>query len=137
MKSIHSDFEKTLLSYQNNILKLKKTYPLDYVVHIPDEINQEHYYDFPDAHLIRLNILKNVIFRRMIEIRVLKKKPKLSDILRLTKMRDMTNPKVKEEIKRRLLSLYDEGNQRNEKVEDKNYERLMSSFDRLNKVLNA
>lgn len=53
-------------------------------------------------------------------------------------MKDMSNPKVKEEVKRRLLNLYEEGPQKNgDKVEDKNYDRLVSSFDRLNKVLNA
>jgi hypothetical protein len=47
--------------------------------------------------------------RRIIEIRVLKKKPKLNDILKMIKDKDMTNPKVRDDIKRKILALYDEG----------------------------
>jgi len=137
VKSTHIDFEKNLLSYQNNILKQKKTYPLDFRVNIPYELKIQNYFEQTEDHIKRQNLLKNVVFRRIIELRVLKRKPKLADILRLMKMRDMTNPKVREEFKRKLLNLYDEGSQKNEKMEDKNYDRLMGNFDRLNKVLTA
>jgi len=137
VKATHPDFEKNLLSYQNNILKQKKTYPLDYLVNVPAELKVANYFDLSEDAIKRQIILKNVVFRRIIEIRILKRKPKLSDILKLMKMRDMTNPKVREEFKRKLLNLYDENNNKHEKMEDKNYDRLMSNFDRLNKVLTA
>ena len=74
--------------------------------------------------------------RRIIEIRLFKKRPKLSDIMKIMKRRDMTDPKVKEEFKRKILSLYDETS-KNHDVDDPKYDKLMSNFDRLQKVLNA
>ncbi len=109
IKQTHPDFEKNLLSYQNNILKQKKTYPLDFFVSVPKELRVLSYNDHSDNYFKRQNILKNVVFRRIIEIRILKRKPKLSDILHLMKLRDMSNPKVREEFKRKLLNLYEEG----------------------------
>jgi len=41
IKFSHPDFEKKLLSYQNNILKLKKTFPLDYIMNLPKEFRVE------------------------------------------------------------------------------------------------
>ena len=52
------------------------------------------------------------------------------------KQKDMSNPKVRDEFKKKLLVLYD-GQHKGEKLEDKNYDKLMSNFDRLNKVLSA
>lgn len=56
----------------------------------------------------RENIFKNVIMRRINEIRMIKKKPKLTDMLKMMKDKDLSDPKVKEDFKRRLLALYDE-----------------------------
>lgn len=46
--------------------------------------------------------------RRIIEIRILKKKPRLNNILKMLKGKDLKDPKVKEDFKRKILALYDE-----------------------------
>jgi hypothetical protein len=46
--------------------------------------------------------------RRIIEIRIIKKKPRLTDILRIMKTKDLSNPKTKEDFKRKILALYDD-----------------------------
>lgn len=46
--------------------------------------------------------------RRVIEIRIIKKKPKLTDVLKMMKGKNLSDPKVKEDFKRRLFALYDE-----------------------------
>jgi hypothetical protein len=38
IKSQHADFEKSIMSYQHNILKMKETFPLDYVMNMPQEL---------------------------------------------------------------------------------------------------
>ena len=58
--------------------------------------------------LARRNIIKNIVIRRIIEIRIHKRKPKLNDILKLMKQRDLTNPKARDEFKKRFLALYDD-----------------------------
>jgi hypothetical protein len=59
----------------------------------------------------RENTFKNVIMRRIIEIRQIKRKPKLTDMLKMMKGKDLSDPKVKEDFKRRLLALYDGSDQ--------------------------
>ena len=74
--------------------------------------------------------------RRIIEIRMIKKKPKLTDLLRMMKGKDLSDPKVKNDFKRKILALYDESGQ-NEPEEDLKYDKLMANFDRIQKVLSA
>lgn len=139
IKLTHPDFEKKLMFYQNNILKMKKTFPLDYVVHVPEEMKPNK--DDPKFKvevMQRQNIFKNVVFRRIIEVRMMKKKPKLSDIMKLMKQKDLSNPKTREDFKKKILSLYDDESQKkNDRVEDPKYDKLMSNFDRIQKVVNA
>lgn len=47
--------------------------------------------------------------RRVNEIRLIKRKPRLTDMLKMMKGKDLSDPKVKADFKRRLLALYDEG----------------------------
>lgn len=68
----------------------------------------------------RENFMKNFVMRRLIDIRIQKRKPKLSDIMKLTRALDMSNPKVKEDFKKRFLALYEGDDNKNEdtKVND-------------------
>ena len=52
------------------------------------------------------------------------------------KGKDLSNPKVKEDVKKRLLALYDESEAVPNET-DLKYEKLMSNFDRIQKVLSA
>mmetsp|Transcript_3429 Transcript_3429/g.2416 ORF Transcript_3429/g.2416 Transcript_3429/m.2416 type:complete len:95 (+) Transcript_3429:433-717(+) len=81
--------------------------------------------------LNRENILKNVVMRRIIEVRIQKKKPKLSDVLKIMKQKDLTNPKVREDFKKKFLALYDPESSKNMKVEDVKYDKLKNTFDRI------
>jgi hypothetical protein len=74
--------------------------------------------------------------RRIIEIRIIKKKPRLTDILRIMKTKDLSNPKTKEDFKRKILALYDD-DVKPEPEQDVKYEKLMSNFDRMQKVISA
>ena len=78
VKKDHLDFERKLGFYQNEILKRKLTFPLDYIMNLPTEyrdnlISQEE----QEGIWRRENIFKNVVMRRLLEIRREKKKPKL------------------------------------------------------------
>lgn len=74
--------------------------------------------------------------RRICEIRIIKKKPRLSDILRIMKSKDLSNPKVKEDFKNKILALYDDS-VKPQAEQDIKYEKLMSNFDRMQKVIVA
>lgn len=83
-------------------MKKKHTYPLDYLLNWPEE----HIHlplMFPKWK--RQNIIKNVVFRRIIENRIYKKKPRLSRILKFEE--STTDPKQrKKKLKNKLLLLY-------------------------------
>jgi hypothetical protein len=68
--------------------------------------------------------------RRINEIRMAKKKPRLTDILKQMKGKDLQDPKAKEDFKKKILALYDNEHQKVVEVDTK-YEKLMGSFDRI------
>jgi CRP-like cAMP-binding protein len=122
----HDDFKRKMLSYQNQILKFEKAYPLDYLVNVPKEFQEDKIYS-EDA-LKRDNAFKNAIMRRVIEIRFEKQKPKLSDLLKMFKGKD------KEELRKKMFVLYER--QEND-GENSKYTILMTLFDRVHKVLGS
>lgn len=54
------------------------------------------------------NLFKNVIMRRLIEIRNDKKKPKFRDIFKMFKGKDISKPDVKDQIRKRIVALYED-----------------------------
>lgn len=87
-------FKKDMLIFQDVILQKNKKYPLDYIVSIP-EIQKDRRIS-SDTHeqiLKRRNTLKNVVFRRLLEIREINKKPKLGQLLAM--FRNNSDPDAK------------------------------------------
>jgi len=116
-------------------------FPLDYIMNLPSEMRDEQDPKKQEGIWMRENIFKNVIMRRVIEIRQQKMKPKLGDILKLFRgslkgksVKD--DPKAKEELRNKLIALYDDS-QADHQEDDVKYNRLMSNFDRIQKVLSA
>jgi len=70
-------------------------------------------------------------------VRIQKKKPKLSDVLKIMREKDLSNPKVREDFKKKFLALYDPEMQKNVKVEDVKYDKLKNTFDRIQKVVGS
>lgn len=73
-------FHTKVLGFHQKILRQEKKYPLDYIMQVPKTVST---IDEGQAH--RENRLKNVVMRIVIEIRDRKKKPKLSDFLKVYK----------------------------------------------------
>jgi hypothetical protein len=90
------------------MLKLKKTFPLDYIMDLPNDLRDEKDPAKQEGIWRRENIFKNVIMRRIDEIRQVKKKPKFTDLLKQMKGRDLTDPKNKADFKKKVLALYDD-----------------------------
>jgi hypothetical protein len=68
------------LSYQNKILNLNKTYPLDYIIDMPREQREIKDANLQEGMWRRATIFKNVIMRRINEIRLIRKKPKFTEL---------------------------------------------------------
>lgn len=98
----HETMEKKFLRFEKEILKEKKSYPLDYIMNLPEEaveVDRESKYE----EIRRENIFKNVVMRRLYEIRILKSKPKLKDlVLKQLHTKSISGWKARIEIKRKI-----------------------------------
>jgi signal-transduction protein with cAMP-binding, CBS, and nucleotidyltransferase domain len=75
-------FKKDILLYHTIMLKKQKNYPLDYIQHKPKHMLDSNYTNFHHKEAFKRKLkFKLVVFRRLQEIREIKKKPKLGDIL--------------------------------------------------------
>jgi hypothetical protein len=120
------DPKKRLQKYMINVMKEKRGYPLDYIVGMPQDLLKKHY-EPRKLHMeaiTRLTRKKNAIMRRIIEIRDMKAKPKLSKLLE-----ELKDPRFKEELtakeferikqenrdklKKKIIALYDDERQKN------------------------
>ena len=123
------------------LLKNKK-YPLDYLLEVPlNRLDRRISLKDHEAMQKRRNLLKNICFRIVIDIREVKKKPKLGDLLKLLdeKLGNEISHEEKQKKKQQILAqLYGKkgDNELQFAHQDIKYEKLMSSFDRLFKGLN-
>mmetsp|Transcript_37482 Transcript_37482/g.43075 ORF Transcript_37482/g.43075 Transcript_37482/m.43075 type:complete len:128 (-) Transcript_37482:64-447(-) len=88
---------------------------------------------YSEPALRRDNAFKNVIMRRVMEIRVEKQKPKFNDLLKMFEGKDLTNPKDKEALKKKMIALYEK---QDASQENSQYTTMMQYFDRIEKVYN-
>ena len=127
-------FGRDLLIYQNKILKQERKFPCDYVMRLPKTSHVN------DAQAYRENCLKNVVMRIVIEIRERKKRPKLADFIAVYREKKNETGAKKEDIKREFQSkfrmLYG-GDHTEVKQEDKKFDDMMQSFNRLQSQLSA
>ena len=82
MQDDFEGFKKKIMLFQNTMLKKSVRYPLDYIVEMPDLRRHRNISKEENVKILyRRNKLKNVVFRRIVEVRDDKKKPKLSEII--------------------------------------------------------
>lgn len=79
----NQESQKKLLKYQNQLLKVDQVYPLDYIVVAPREIMDKCYKpkNITLEAFKRLTKAKNCVMRRILQIRQMKAKPKLADLM--------------------------------------------------------
>ena len=74
----HEPFKKKILLYQNKLLVKNNKYPMDYIIKTPDILRNRKVSAIEQKHFDRRrNILKNVVFRIILEIREIMARPKL------------------------------------------------------------
>ena len=72
-----------------------------------------------------------MVFRRLLEIREINKKPKLGQLLAMFK--NNSDPDAKDQLIAKLTKLYKQQDKNDQGQQDIKYERIMTSFDRLQK----
>jgi hypothetical protein len=77
-----SDLEEKFLRYQNKIAKENKQYGLDYIMNLPSEFRSKQMSRVKQEKAWNMRILhKNVVIRRIGEIKLLKAKPGLKEAI--------------------------------------------------------
>ena len=127
-KHSNTPWSNNILFYQNRIRKQDKKFPVDYIQAIPKSIP-----GFSDEMASRELTLKNVVMRIIIEIRERKKRPKLSDFLKVYKSRQ-NEKDAKDRFKKKFQMLY-AGEANDTQQEDPKFRHLMQNFDRIQKQL--
>ena len=103
-------------------MKEQRGYPLDYIISIPPLILQKHYVPrHLNAEILQRRLrLKNAVIRRVVEIRVMKAKPKLSALLNELKDPRLKDPYLSKEekeviktdctdkLRKKIQALYDD-----------------------------
>jgi CRP-like cAMP-binding protein len=132
----HETMEKSFLKFEKDILKEKKSYPLDYILNLPDK-----YFEMagPGRHeTIKLeNVFKNVVMRRLYEIRELKAKPKLKDLLlQQLNTKNISDWKARIEIKKKIREMTEKktAEQFEEEISIK-FTRLITNLERTLKII--
>ena len=125
-KEDNSEFEKIINLYQAQILKRGNHFPLDYI-----RKNCHDCGTLWDKKSQLENVLKNVVFRRIIKIREDKMKPKINKFLEL--FRDKT-PMVKALLVTKIKYLYN-NKMKKEEYTDKKFEKLIMQVNRIQQIL--
>lgn len=101
--------------YQNHLYR-KKAQHLNYYEQLPDNVNREAL-----NTVRRENILKNVVYSRILEIREEKRKPKLGEVLAALKKNFEGGIVDKDYVIDKLKLLYDKQEINPEEKEDKKF----------------
>lgn len=78
-KERNQAFSMRVLIAQNRYLKGENQYPVDYLKNDPKVKDSQEHFDKQD----RRNLLKNVVMRIVVDIREQKKRPKLSEVMKV------------------------------------------------------
>ena len=136
----HEDMEKKFLKFEKQVLKEKdKSYPLDYIMNIPEEFYEGSNIAERYESIQRENVFKNVVMRRLYEIRQLKAKPKLKDLLlKQMNTKNISDLKARIEIKKKIRDMCSKNasKQFEDDVSTK-FSRLVSNLERVLKILTA
>mmetsp|Transcript_8905 Transcript_8905/g.7898 ORF Transcript_8905/g.7898 Transcript_8905/m.7898 type:complete len:235 (+) Transcript_8905:45-749(+) len=125
-------WRRNSLDLKSKHLKKNKSYPLDYIMNLP-----EKYFENagPGKHeaILRENIFKNVVMRRLYEIREQKSKPKL---LQQLDTKNISDWKARIQIKRKIKELKERAKQDPTKDDvSTKFNRLITNLERTLKVL--
>ena len=78
----HKTLQQQFLQFKKNTIQENKPYPLDYIMNMPKHLMSTEMNEETQQKAWRLeNQLKNVVIRRLTEIRAIKSKPSLKDMI--------------------------------------------------------
>lgn len=135
----HKDLRKKFLTFKQKTIIQNKPFPLDYIMALPRHLkkNQQHSDDFEKAQRLE-NILKNVVIRRLTEIRALKSKPSLKDMIsEYMKKKNEKDERARVRIKEQVLQIYEQKTFEQFTEQDPNFNKIIVHIERVLKITTA
>ena len=131
--------EQKFMRFQKKIFLEQKSYPLDYIMNLPREHRNKSLSGSKQQLAWRLrNIQKNIVMRRIMEIKALKAKPGLKEAIEMTLAeRQKRDENIKKRLKKRIMELYEKelGHTLNE--DDKQFTKIILQIDRMYKCMSS
>ena len=116
-----------------------RSIPLDYIMNLPKEIRNLKLSKDKQVQTWKLaNINKNIVMRRIIEIKREKAKPGLKEAIQLTiRRKQEQDEKLRRRLKKKVMAMYEKEISQNLNVEDQQFTKIILQIDRLHKILAA
>lgn len=116
-----------------------KPYPLDYIMNVPRHLRDPKVSEQVQINAFRLeNALKNVVIRRLTEIRAVKDKPSMKDwIDEYLKQRGEKDERSRVRIKDQVLQIYEAKSFAQFEEHDPNFNKVIVHIERVLKVTTA
>jgi hypothetical protein len=135
----HQALEKKFRQYKIKTISEIKPFPLDYIMNLPKHLINKQ---MSAEHLARCqtleNILKNVVIRRISEIRAQKAKPSLKDMISTyLKMKGEKDERARIRIKEQVLQIYEKKTFQQFEENDPNFNKIIVHIERVLKITTA
>ena len=127
--------KKTILIVTSRLLKESQRYPLDYIKLIPKQMISK--VSSQEKHLQvfnRRNQFKNVVFRIILEIRRLRRRPKLSTLLLMVKQQKYMEEAETHDYLKKVATKMFANPTKDQLVQDMKFDRILSSLNRIHRL---
>ena len=135
----HKVLRKKFSEFRKNTIMEDKPYPLDYIMNLPRHLRDHSISEEVQLRAWRLeNQLKNVVIRRLAELKAVKDKPSMKDwIDEYLKQRGEKEERSRVRIKDQVLQIYEAKSFQKLEENDPNFNRIIVHIERVLKITTA
>lgn len=135
----HQILAKKFRQFKVRTMSEIKPYPLDYIMKLPKHLINHKISNEQISQAQRLeNTLKNVVIRRITEIRALKAKPSLKDMIDMyLKKKGEKDERARIRIKEQVLQIYEKKTFQQFEENDPNFNKIIVHIERVLKITTA
>lgn len=135
----HPGLKRKFLAYKNKTIVADKVYPLDYIMSLPQHLKRTN---MPDEDVLRSwkleNKLKNIVIQMLTQIRAVKAKPSMRDmIMQYIQKMDEKEKRQNVRIKEQVLNMYEQNTYQKFEDNDPNFNKVIVHINRVLKITTA
>ena len=135
----HPILKKQFLNFQKSTIAQEKTFILDYIMNLPKHLRREDQDQQKQTLALKLeNLLKNVVMQKLSEIRAVRDKPSLKDMINdYLKKQQKKDERAAVRIKEQVLQMYEQKTFQKFEDNDPNFNKIIVHIERLLKITTA